>query len=70
MRGVKRPDVALSIRDFLRKSFGVLDPAGHELFGWEKANQPSLFIGLGHGFGESRRVAISQFFDGVDADLA
>src|SRR5690349_1502025 len=62
--------VGLSICDFLRKSLGVLDPAGHELFGGKKANQLTPLVGLGHGFGEPRGVAIAQLLDGVDADLA
>src|SRR5262245_8129126 len=62
--------VALPIGDFLRKSLRMLDPAGHELLRGKKANPLSPFVGLGHGFGQPLRVAISQLFDGVDADLA
>ncbi len=47
-----------SIRDLAGKLPGVLDPAGHELFGGKKTNQLSLLVGLGHGFGEPGGVAI------------
>src|SRR6516225_6280647 len=60
----------LSIGDFLGQLTGVLDPARHELLRGKKANQLSLLVGLGHGFGEARGVAISQFSHGLDADRA
>src|SRR5262245_59195334 len=59
-----------SIRDFLRKFFGVLDPAGDQLLRGKEANQFSLLIGLGHGFGKPSGVAVTQFLYGVDPDLA
>src|SRR5262245_7741747 len=62
--------LALSIRDFLGQLPGVLDPAHHQLLGGKKANQLSLLVGLGHGFGKAGGVAISQFFHGLDADRA
>ena len=48
----------------------MLDPACHELLGGKKLNQFSFFVGLGHGFRKPSGVAILQFFDGIDADLA
>src|SRR5262249_23331706 len=60
--------LGLSIRDFLGQLPGVLDPAHHELLRGEKANQLSLLVGLGHGFGEAGGGGISPFFYGLGAD--
>src|SRR5262245_62162349 len=64
------PFRSLTVGDFLRQFFSVLDPAHHELFGRKKANQLSLPVGVGHGFGEPRGVAIPQLLEGIDAHFA